>query len=106
VTDKYGVPRKMRVEGIAYATWWHISSRERKADEEYGVGTGGDPHFHPHNLISKYVLPRGGTELVGMLGKDIQIAARALRSVDDGGLDRGLRAHARTAKSNGTGAIR
>ena len=95
VTDARGHVRKMRVEGIAYATWWHISSRERTPDTERDIGTGGDPHFHPHNIVSKFVLPKGATELLGMEGKDIQIAARALSSVDDGSIDRKMRKQVR-----------
>lgn len=98
VTDKHGLVQKMRVEGIAYATWWHISTRERKPDGERNINTGGDPHFHPHNIVSKFVLPRGSSELSGMIGKDIQIAARALSSVDDGSLARKLK---RFAKKTG-----
>jgi hypothetical protein len=91
VTDSRGRVQKMRVEGIAYATWWHISSRERTPDTERDIGAGGDPHFHPHNIVSKFVLPKGATELLGMEGKDIQIAARAMKSVDDGDIARRMR---------------
>jgi hypothetical protein len=97
VTDESGRVQKMPVEGIAYATWWHISSRERTPNTEKDIGTGGDPQFHPHNLVSKYVLPRGSNVLSGMIGKDIQIAARSMGAVDDGGLDRGLRKLTRIA---------
>ncbi|MFG6488266.1 relaxase domain-containing protein [Roseateles sp. BYS78W] len=91
VTDRNGRVQKLRVEGIAYATWWHISTRERKPDAERDINTGGDPHFHPHNIVSKFVLPRGSSELLGMVGKDIQIARRALNAVDDGAMARKLR---------------
>jgi hypothetical protein len=98
ITDKRGRVQKLRVQGIAYATWWHISTRERKPDAERDINTGGDPHFHPHNIVSKFVLPRGSSELVGMVGKDIQIARRALNAVDDGSLARKLRSQAGSRK--------
>lgn len=91
VTDEYGRVQKHRVQGIAYATWWHISSRERSPDAEKNIGTGGDPHLHAHNLVSKYVLAKGSNQLIGLIGKDIQIAAQALGAVDDGDLDRSLK---------------
>jgi hypothetical protein len=103
VTDGNGRVQKLRVEGIAYATWWHISSRERTPDAERDIGTGGNPQFHPHNLVSKYVLPRGSTELRGLIGKDVQIAAQSLGAIDDGDLDRGLRKLTKAYKVN-TGA--
>lgn len=97
--DENGRDQKLRVVGIAWATWWHISTRERDKDSDRGIGTGGNPHFHPHNLVSKYVLPKGSTELRGMIGRDIQIAARALGAVDDGDLDRGLKKIAKGRKA-------
>ena len=83
VTGENGVVEKVPVLGLAYASWWHISSRERDPDEAAEITGGADPQLHVHNLVHRLVLPAGvGIEgLVGMQGKDIQIAHQAVELV-------------------------
>lgn len=79
-----GLVEKVPVQGLAYAAWWHISSRERKPDEAAEITGGADPQFHVHNLVHRLVLPRGGSgieDLFSLAGKDVQIAHQAVEAM-------------------------
>lgn len=54
-----GVPVKVPVTAIMWATFWHISSRERDEDETWGLRGGADPQSHAHNLVSKWIRVNG-----------------------------------------------
>lgn len=81
VTQPDGTIEKVRVQGIAYASWFHISSRERAPDEIADITGGADPQFHIHNLVHRLVLPVGSGELQAFKGMDIQIAHQAVEAV-------------------------
>ncbi len=84
VAGEHGIVEKIPVTGLAYASWWHISSRERDHDEAAEITGGADPQLHIHNLVHRLVLPRGGAgidDLVALAGKDVQIAHQAAELV-------------------------
>ncbi|MCK9687290.1 relaxase domain-containing protein [Scleromatobacter humisilvae] len=84
VTGEDGFVDKVPVTGLAYASWWHISSRERDPDEAAEITGGADPQLHIHNLVHRLVLPAGAVGVDGLLelgGKDVQIAHQSVELV-------------------------
>lgn len=67
---KYSIKENGRLvtldaRGIAYTTFGHVSSRERRGssaldDPDIIVGPGGDPALHSHNIVFKFVLGQDG----------------------------------------------
>jgi hypothetical protein len=84
ITNEDGIVDKVPVTGLAYSSWWHISSRERDPDESAEITGGADPQLHIHNLVHRLVLPVGAAGVDGLIelaGKDIQIAHQAVELV-------------------------
>lgn len=83
-----GVSVKVAVTGMMWATFWHISSRERDENEKWGVAGGADPQIHAHNLVSKWVRVDG--KLFELDEEDGYVARKAVEAFSQADIEREL----------------